>query len=57
MGCEVNGPGEAKEADYGLAGGQNRKMILFASGEILKTVNVADAIDELVKTVAENLNI
>ena len=53
----MNDPGEAKEADYGLAGGQNGKMILFARGEILTTVNVADAIDELVKTVEENLNI
>lgn len=55
MGCEVNGPGEASEADYGLAGGQNGKMLLFAKGERIKTVNIADAVDELVKTVSESI--
>ncbi len=54
MGCEVNGPGEASEADFGLAGGQNGRMLLFAKGEKIKTVNIADAIDELVKAIAEN---
>jgi (E)-4-hydroxy-3-methylbut-2-enyl-diphosphate synthase len=36
MGCEVNGPGEAKEADIGIAFGAN-KAILFARGVIIKT--------------------
>jgi (E)-4-hydroxy-3-methylbut-2-enyl-diphosphate synthase len=36
MGCEVNGPGEAKEADIGVAFGKN-KAILFAKGKVLKT--------------------
>ncbi len=53
MGCEVNGPGEASEADFGLAGGQNGKMLLFARGEKIKTVNVSDAVDELIKAVNE----
>jgi (E)-4-hydroxy-3-methylbut-2-enyl-diphosphate synthase len=35
MGCEVNGPGEAKEADIGIAFGQD-KAILFAKGKIVK---------------------
>lgn len=35
MGCEVNGPGEAKDADIGIAFGQN-KATLFAKGSILK---------------------
>jgi len=35
MGCAVNGPGEAKQADYGIAGGNN-EGILFAKGEIVK---------------------
>jgi len=34
MGCAVNGPGEAKEADLGIAGGEN-DVLLFASGEIV----------------------
>lgn len=36
MGCEVNGPGEAKDADIGVAFGKN-KAILFAKGKVLKT--------------------
>jgi (E)-4-hydroxy-3-methylbut-2-enyl-diphosphate synthase len=36
MGCEVNGPGEAKEADIGIAFGSN-KAILFSKGTIIKT--------------------
>ena len=37
MGCAVNGPGEAKEADFGVAGGDGRG-VLFAKGEIVRTV-------------------
>ena len=37
MGCSVNGPGEAKEADIGLAAGKNQAVI-FKKGAILKTV-------------------
>ena len=36
MGCGVNGPGEAKEADIGIAFGAN-KAILFSKGTIIKT--------------------
>ena len=36
MGCEVNGPGEAKEADIGIAFGAN-KAILFKKGIVIKT--------------------
>ena len=38
MGCAVNGPGEAREADYGIAGGTCQGLI-FKKGEILKKVN------------------
>ena len=38
MGCAVNGPGEAREADYGIAGGKGQGLI-FKKGEILKKVN------------------
>ncbi|MCL1864741.1 MAG: flavodoxin-dependent (E)-4-hydroxy-3-methylbut-2-enyl-diphosphate synthase [Spirochaetes bacterium] len=53
MGCEVNGPGEASEADFGLAGGQNGKMLLFAKGERIKTISINGAVKELVDTIAE----
>ena len=46
MGCVVNGPGEAREADVGIAGGINEGLI-FRKGEVLKIVAEADIIDEL----------
>ena len=46
MGCVVNGPGEARDADIGLAGGRGKAM-LFAGGEKIRTVDEADAVDEL----------
>lgn len=55
MGCEVNGPGEAAEADFGLAGGQNGRMLLFAKGEKIKTVPVKDAVKELVAVISEKI--
>lgn len=35
MGCVVNGPGEAKGADYGVAGGMH-KGVIFEKGEVVK---------------------
>lgn len=46
MGCEVNGPGEARQADVGLAAGAGRAVI-FARGEQLRTVPIERAVDEL----------
>ena len=43
MGCIVNGPGEAKEADIGLAGGKG-KVALFRKGEVLRTVDESMAV-------------
>jgi (E)-4-hydroxy-3-methylbut-2-enyl-diphosphate synthase len=48
MGCEVNGPGEAKEADIGIAFGKGSGM-LFKKGKIVKRVSSKDAIKELLK--------
>ena len=50
MGCAVNGPGEAKEADYGVAGGDG-KGIIFEKGKILKTVSEDKIVDELFKII------
>ena len=50
MGCVVNGPGEAKEADYGLAGGDG-KGIIFSKGEVIKVVNEEDLLDELLSII------
>src|ERR671925_848462 len=46
MGCEVNGPGEAGDADFGIAGGRDVGFI-YAHGRILKKVSSDILIDEL----------
>ncbi len=46
MGCEVNGPGEAKNADIGIAGGDNC-FFLFKDGVPIKKVSVEDAVSSL----------
>lgn len=51
MGCAVNGPGEAKEADIGIAGGKGIG-ILFKKGKVLRKVKEEDLADELVKEIA-----
>lgn len=53
MGCVVNGPGEAKEADYGVAGGKGRGL-LFKKGIVVKTVDEADIIDALIELIKED---
>ncbi len=50
MGCIVNGPGEAKEADIGLAGG-NGKVAIFRKGQVIRTVDEGCAVDELMKEI------
>lgn len=50
MGCAVNGPGEAKEADIGVAGGDGYGLI-FKHGEILKKVPENKIVDELLKEI------
>lgn len=50
MGCIVNGPGEAKEADVGIAGGRN-SGVLFIKGEVVKKVEEDQMYDELIKTI------
>jgi len=55
MGCAVNGPGEAREADIGIAGGTN-EGILFKKGEIIKKVpqeNIVDVLKEEVKKMVQ----
>ncbi|MBQ9863444.1 MAG: flavodoxin-dependent (E)-4-hydroxy-3-methylbut-2-enyl-diphosphate synthase [Lachnospiraceae bacterium] len=46
MGCAVNGPGEAKEADLGVAGGKNEGL-LFKKGEIIKKVPESEIFNAL----------
>lgn len=50
MGCVVNGPGEAREADLGIAGGKGEGLI-FKKGEIIRKVEESRLIDELIKEI------
>ncbi|MCY6372512.1 flavodoxin-dependent (E)-4-hydroxy-3-methylbut-2-enyl-diphosphate synthase [Clostridium ganghwense] len=50
MGCVVNGPGEAREADIGIAGGVGEGLI-FKKGEIIKKVKEDKLIDELINEI------
>ena len=52
MGCEVNGPGEARHADIGITGGGN-KVLIFRRGSIVKTVNGEDADKAFADTLEE----
>lgn len=47
MGCVVNGPGEAKEADIGLAGG-NKCFVLFKKGQVIRTIKEDEAYNALI---------
>ena len=50
MGCAVNGPGEAREADIGIAGGDGCALI-FKKGEIVCKVSEEDAVDRLLEEI------
>ena len=50
MGCEVNGPGECRDADIGLAGA-NGHFVFFKKGEIYKTVEQENAVEEFKKEI------
>ena len=50
MGCVVNGPGEAREADVGIAGGKGEGLV-FRKGEIVRKVPEEHLVDELMKEI------
>lgn len=50
MGCVVNGPGEAKDADVGIASGDGQGA-LFRNGKIIKKVDEAEIVDTLMKEI------
>ena len=52
MGCIVNGPGEAKHADIGIAGG-DKKAALFRKGEIIRTIPQEEIVTELMKEIEQ----
>jgi (E)-4-hydroxy-3-methylbut-2-enyl-diphosphate synthase len=50
LGCVVNGPGEAREADIGIAAG-NGKGVIFRNGEIVRNVTEAEMVDALLEEI------
>lgn len=50
MGCVVNGPGEAKEADVGIAGG-NGCGVIFKKGKVIRKVDESDIVEELMSEI------
>ena len=50
MGCAVNGPGEAREADIGIAGGV-KEGILFKKGKIVRKIPQEEIVEELKKEI------
>lgn len=50
MGCQVNGPGEAKDADYALTG-IGRKAFLYAKGELIKEITIDNAEEALFEAI------
>lgn len=54
MGCAVNGPGEASDADIGIAGG-DREALLFKKGKIISKIDEGNIVDVLLKNIDEML--
>lgn len=53
MGCAVNGPGEAREADFGIASGKGEGMV-FKKGKVVRRVPEAKLVDTLIDTIMED---
>lgn len=52
MGCIVNGPGEARDADIGIAGGKG-EGIIFKKGKVIKKVKESELVEELIRLIEE----
>ena len=55
MGCAVNGPGEAREADIGIAGGKNEGL-LFKKGEIIRKIPQGEIVETLKKEILDMIH-
>ena len=53
MGCVVNGPGESRDADYGIAGGKGQGLV-FAGGQVIETLPEDRLVDRLVELITED---
>jgi len=54
MGCAVNGPGEARQADFGIAGGKESGLV-FRSGQIVRTLPSSELVDGLLEEIGLSL--
>ena len=58
MGCAVNGPGEARDADLGMAGGKNGKLVIFKFGKVVGAFDPEDGFEyfkmEILKNCTQN---
>ena len=54
MGCVVNGPGEAREADLGVAGGDG-KGVLIEKGEIIRTIPEEEICSQLIAEIKSRI--
>jgi (E)-4-hydroxy-3-methylbut-2-enyl-diphosphate synthase len=54
MGCVVNGPGEAREADFGIAGGKGRGAV-FRHGKVVRTVPEEELLEALMEEIARGI--
>ncbi|MCL0047026.1 flavodoxin-dependent (E)-4-hydroxy-3-methylbut-2-enyl-diphosphate synthase [Thermodesulfovibrionales bacterium] len=52
MGCVVNGPGEAREADFGIAGGNGRGLV-FKKGEVVRSVEEDELVESLMEVISK----
>ena len=55
MGCPVNGPGEARDADIGIAGSRNGQLIIFRKGEVTGAYSEAEGFDRFAAMLTGNL--
>ena len=55
MGCVVNGPGEAREADFGIAGGVGSGLV-FRKGKVIRSVPENELIDALMEEIEKYEN-
>ena len=53
MGCPVNGPGEARDADLGLAGTRTGEVVLFRYGKVLGAYSAAEGLKRLEEALCE----
>lgn len=56
MGCAVNGPGEARQADFGIAGGKDGGLI-FKQGQVIRHLPIDQLVDGLVQEISASLGI